>query len=183
MASTSGEVVPGAVPLGPAIHVRPATAADMPFVQRAMLAERMNPILLRRECFLVAEVVAAAGVPELWGCGQIRPIGSEAWELASVYVVPERRGQGIGTHIVRCLLERHQEQPPDGRELFLLTTARQAAFYAPLGFAPTASSQLPPPMRLEAAAGAVLAGLLGQTLVGMRFQPLSRPPDEPTRPA
>lgn len=71
-----------AVPLGPAIHVRPATAADMPFVQRAMLAERMNPILLRRECFLVAEGVAAAGrvgtdtLRTWWSSGQgggVRP--------------------------------------------------------------------------------------------------------------
>lgn len=32
------------------------------------------------------------GVPELWGCGQIRPIGSEAWELASVYVALDGPG-------------------------------------------------------------------------------------------
>ncbi len=56
--------------------------------------------------------------------------------LCDVYVLPERRGQGLGRWLMRCVMEH-----PDlaGLRRFNLVTRDAHALYAPLGFAALAN--------------------------------------------
>src|SRR5262249_51069057 len=76
--------------------------------------------------------------------GEGRPVGSasllvsdlEGWErlspwLASVYVVPERRGRGVGGRLVRRVVEEAQTL---GQPNLYLWTAGQRAYYERLGW-------------------------------------------------
>ena len=76
----------------------------------ALGMELMNPLGIKGERFVVAEATASDDASgntnkRRVGWGQIRPLGKDnLWELASVYVAPEFRGEGIGSQIVHHLL-------------------------------------------------------------------------------
>lgn len=136
---------------------RAATPADMGRVRLAMVAEKMNPLFLRPENFLVAE--RAAAEDGFVGCAQIRPMPGEdaaARELASVFVRPGFRGRGIGAELVRRLVERAEASTSTA--VYLLTLARTAPFYrGAAGFEIEPLERAPASMRAEAGIGAVIA--------------------------
>ena len=139
---------------------RTGTSSDQQAIAASVLRESMNPLFLQPERFEVAS--DAADEQRVLGFGQLRPL-SGAWELASLVVEPEARGQGLGSALVRRLLAR-----VEGEEVWLLTLENTRRFYEPLGFVETPPSAAPLTMRLEQAVGSVVAGVVaGQQCIVM----------------
>ena len=110
-----------------------------------------------------------------------QPPSPQIWELASVYVIPERRSEGIGRNIVRSILLQHRQLRRNNRggsaqkegrraggceggdDVYALTLSRTVDWYSSLGFA--VAEGIPKPMEFEVAAGNVLTKLMGNQLV------------------
>lgn len=127
-------------------------------------ARRERRAQVRRE--IMAAAAAAAG----GGSGQL-------WELASVYVVPECRGRGVGGELVRRLLDGHRGRFGGGgvggvdavRDTYALTLRKTLGWYEGLGFEEvTGEGEVPAQMDLEVKAGRLLTGLIGEELVCIR---------------
>jgi len=149
-----------------AVNIRPAGSADMSFIKNGLAAEKMNPLFLQADRFMVAEVADANGIPQLAGCGQVRPLDAETDEVASLYVEPSSRGLGIGTKILTALLRRHAEQQ-DAHSLCLLTLKKTMPFYTPWGFKQVEATELPNTLQMEYKAGQLVTWVLGEELVAM----------------
>lgn len=95
-----------------------------------------------------------------------QPPSPQIWELASVYVIPGRRSEGIGRNIVRSILLQHRQlrrNNKGGDDVYALTLSRTVDWYSSLGFA--VAEGIPKPMEFEVAAGNVLTKLMGNQLV------------------
>ena len=57
-----------------------------------------------------------------------RPV-PRLWELASVYVVPERRSEGIGSGLVRSVLDQHRELGRASEAVYALTLSSTVEWY------------------------------------------------------
>jgi N-acetylglutamate synthase-like GNAT family acetyltransferase len=117
--------------------LRPAVEAEFPAIRRLIRQVGINPMGLAWERFLVA-------VDEqdmLVGCGQVKPHGDGTLELASIAVVPERRGEGIAGTIIVRLIDEHP-----GR-LYLTCRASMGPFYERFGFRNVAKQELTPYFR------------------------------------
>ena len=136
-----------------AYHYRTAVGADALTIGTRIVREKMNPLFLSPERFVVA--TPSAESKEVLGFGQLRPAPGVAWELASLVVEPEHRGQGIGSGILRTLLSQHRASSASEERVCLLTLRSTRGFYKRLGFAVTSSPPLP--MLLEYAIGTVVA--------------------------
>ena len=136
-----------------AYHYRTAVGADALTIGTRIVREKMNPLFLSPERFVVA--TPSAESKEVLGFGQLRPAPGVAWELASLVVEPEHRGQGIGSGILRRLLSQHRASSASEGRVCLLTLRSTRGFYERLGFAVTSSPPLP--MLLEYAIGTVVA--------------------------
>ncbi len=75
------------------------------------------------------------------GIGQIKPHRDGSRELASIAVIPERRGQGIASAIIRALLEKERG------EVYLLCRNELEAFYARFGFRKIRRDEMTPYFR------------------------------------
>nr|CAI77907.1 acetyltransferse [Guillardia theta] len=113
--------------------IRAATDKDLDTIREMVTKENMNFLFLNPADFLIAEAD-----DEIVGIGQIRSLG-KSFELASLVVREDMRGQGIGTALVEELLARHkkkhegdnaEKRPPD---ILLLTLQLPPSFYSRLG--------------------------------------------------
>lgn len=102
--------------------IRAARPADEEPVVALLEAENLDPRFEADE-FLVAEDEG-----EVVGCARLRLLDGERFELASVAVDPDRRGEGIGTTLVRRALDT-----ASGTVQALCVEPR---FFARLGFEP-----------------------------------------------
>jgi N-acetylglutamate synthase-like GNAT family acetyltransferase len=118
------------------VTLRPAVAGDQPTIRRIVRAAQLNPLSLHWQSFLVAEDEGA-----IIGIGQVKPYRDGSRELASIAVIPQRQGQGIGSLIIRALLAR------EAGPLFLMCVDHNETFYARFGFRRAGSRQLPPALR------------------------------------
>lgn len=113
----------------------------------------MNPLSLEPTRFVAATDKKGA----ILGFGQLAPLSgsSTAQEIRSVVVLKEYRGQGIGTAVVRALLDRAGNAP------VYLTTIEgpNVPFYARLGIVELPREQVPPALVPEALAGNVVTQL------------------------
>lgn len=103
------------------------------------------------------------------------------WELASIFVESEWRGVGVGTALVRRLLETHERQGRSVATLYLLAPEPTAGWYEDsFGFHIVAQDRAPQQMSFEMAAREAFSAVLGNQLVCMRggedAAPLSRRP-------
>jgi predicted N-acetyltransferase YhbS len=116
----------------------------------------MNPLLGDARNFVVFETPGGAVVAG----GQLR-----GRELASLVVAAGARGRGIGSAIVRAVVDIC----PPGEEMYLLCLDGRAGFYRRFGFELCAEETLPPGMRVERRLGDVVATFVapGQKCVGM----------------
>ena len=112
------------------VTLRPARAEDASTIRRLVRAERLDPTSLRWPNFLVAEEDGA-----IIGIGQVKPY-SGGRELGSLVVLPAHRHQGVGSLIVRALIEREQG------ELFLFCQRRLEPYYERFGFRRAGRHQL-----------------------------------------
>lgn len=97
----------------------------------------------------------------------------QLWELASVYVVPDRRSEGIGRALVRSVLDQHRDFGRGSEAVYALTLSSTLDWYASnFGFVSvdeTAGDLVPKPMAFEVAAGTAITTLMGNQLVCLRL--------------
>jgi N-acetylglutamate synthase-like GNAT family acetyltransferase len=86
---------------------------------------RINPMGLNWRRFVVAEEVG-----RVVGAGQIKVHGDGTYELASIAVVPERQGAGVGSVIVQTLISRHEVRcdAHHGGDLYLYCALRNESY-------------------------------------------------------
>lgn len=117
--------------------IRPATPGDQAAIAALVWAEGLNADALRWPDFLVAVDEAR----RLIGIVQLRRHADGARELASLVVVPEWRGRGLGTRLVDVLLAPRPER------VLVVADAAHAAHFARWGFAPLAPADAPRSVR------------------------------------
>jgi ribosomal protein S18 acetylase RimI-like enzyme len=150
---------------------RTATPDDVGIARKILFQQAMNPLSLSQQNLMVAYDETLSHEP-LLGFGQIRKIDSSFSELASLYVLPERRKQGIGGALVEALLKRlHSESSssPNNR-VCLLTLQPTTKFYETYGFQVASEmerKQLPASLQFEFNVGTVVSVVLGNDLVCM----------------
>jgi amino-acid N-acetyltransferase len=119
------------------VSIRPARSDEQELIRAQVRAERLIPFGLRWPRFLVAELAG-----EVAGFGQVKQHRDGSRELASLVVLPQHRGRGVGAALVQALLAQQPDQP-----IFLLCPAQRGSFYARFGFQPAGRAQLPPYFR------------------------------------
>jgi len=149
------------------LRFRRGMQADTFPIALTMVQEFMNPLSINHERFLVAMDEDGQRV----GFGQIRELGEAGglWELASIYVVQEWRGRGLGSELVRRLLDAHSSAGNSLSSVYLLTIASTLGFYSRLGFTQCEDANVPKSMAFEVAAGSVISSVLGNKLVCMKY--------------
>lgn len=122
------------------VNLRPAQATDRAAILALMRPGDYNRINLQPTCFLVAE---AAG--QIVGIGQIKRHHDGTPELASLVVAEAYRHHGIGSQVVRALVERHH-QAHLGEPLYLFCLVELQSYYGQFGFQTVNRSTLPWPL-------------------------------------
>lgn len=151
------------------VKIRSATAADQTTIKTIVRTAGINPMNLDWPRFLIAEDGG-----QIVGIGQIKPHKDGSRELASIAVIPERQGQGIGSQIIQALLAREQGI------LFLFCRSTLEGYYARFGFQKVERDHLPWELarihRLGSTFAAISARLSGQEvrLIAMRWKGTTR---------
>jgi N-acetylglutamate synthase-like GNAT family acetyltransferase len=115
---------------------RPATQVDQPAITVIVRAAGLNPFSLHWPRFLVAEEEG-----RVIGVAQIKPHGDGSRELASLAVIPERQGQGIGAALIAALLAGERGA------LYLMCAGHLEGYYARFGFRRIGAAEMPPYFR------------------------------------
>ncbi len=139
-----------------AITYRPATDPDQPEIQRLLLEVGGDVWNLSASEFLVA-----VDDHELIGCIRIKDLGGEK-ELGSLGVKSACRNRGIGTELVKRVLEKEPFRP-----VYLLCFAFREDFYRKFGFITVDPTLLPSQMRAEYARVAEKLKGLNQSIIAM----------------
>ena len=113
--------------------LRPAQEADAAVIKKLIRTVGINPMDLDWRRFVV--VVDAKG--QVIATGQIKPHHGDIFELASIAVVPEHRGEGIARSIIEHLMKNGP------RPLYLTCRSRLEPFYEKFGFRPIANEEMP----------------------------------------
>jgi N-acetylglutamate synthase-like GNAT family acetyltransferase len=116
--------------------IRPATQADQPAITAIVRAAGLNPFSLYWPRFLVAEEGG-----RVIGVAQIKPHGDGSRELASLAVIPEEQGQGIGAALIAALLAGERGA------LHLMCAGHLEGYYARFGFRRIGAAEMPPYFR------------------------------------
>jgi N-acetylglutamate synthase-like GNAT family acetyltransferase len=128
--------------------IRAALAADQSTITAIIRRARLNPMALHWQRFLLAESEG-----QIIGTVQVKPHGDGTRELASLAVIPEWQGQGVGTALMQAALAR--ETGP----LYLTCASPLEGYYTRFGFRPLASAELTPYFRRLARLVGVLTAL------------------------
>ncbi len=118
------------------MNLRPATQADQSTIKRIIRDAGINPMSLDWQRFLIAEDNDA-----IIGIGQVKPHGDGSRELASLAVIPERRGQGIASEIIRALLAN------ENSDVYLTCRAQLESFYNRFDFRKIGREEMTPYFR------------------------------------
>ena len=118
--------------LPPGCVLRPARARDIWAIRKLVLSAKLDPTQLRWSQFWVIECEG-----RIVACGQLRCFPG-AQELGSVVVAPAWRGRGLGTYLVKHLI-----QEATGPLYLECLGSRLAQFYSRFGFVPVSWQELP----------------------------------------
>jgi N-acetylglutamate synthase-like GNAT family acetyltransferase len=140
------------------VTIRPATQADQATIVRLVRQANLNRMNLRWPNFLVAE--SDGGVV---GIGQVKTHRDGSRELASMVVVSERRGQGVGTALIERLIAQHPNTT-----LHLTCRRELGGYYERFGFVRLPSSEYTPYFRRLIPIVNFLAAFFGQEILVMR---------------
>jgi N-acetylglutamate synthase-like GNAT family acetyltransferase len=116
--------------------IRPADADDQFAITAIVRAALINPRNLQWQRFLLAQ-----WGQDIVGVGQVKPHGDGSRELASIAVVPEWQGNGVGGALIRALLSR--ETGP----LHLMCADTREHYYERFGFQRLERAAMPPYFR------------------------------------
>lgn len=118
------------------IFLRAATAGDQATIRRIIRDAGLNPLSLHWQRFVIAE---SGG--QVAGIGQVKILGDGTPELASLAVLPEHQGAGIGGALVWTLLSRTPGP------IYLRCASYNESYYQRFGFVTLAPEQMPPSLR------------------------------------
>lgn len=143
------------------MNIRAATAADQSTIHRIIHDANINPMSLEWHHFIVAE--EDGGVT---GVGQVKQHSDGSRELASIAVIPERRGHGIAGEIIRTLLAQ------ENGTLYLTCRNSLEDFYVRFGFRSIPPEEMTPYFRRLYRLGNALMKIGGgrQRLIVMKRQ-------------
>lgn len=135
------------LPLG--CILRPARSTDRLAILKLVLGAKLDPTQLRWSQFWVIECSGS-----IVACGQLRSF-NEAQELGSLVVLPNWRGQGLGTLLSKCLIQQANEP------LYLECVGNGLPqFYTRLGFEPITWQNLPRSLQWKFGVTQLLSRLL-----------------------
>lgn len=143
------------------MNIRAATAADQSTIHRIIHNANINPMSLDWQRFVVAEEDGLVA-----GVGQVKEHSDGSRELASIAVIPERRGRGIAGEIIRTLLAQE-----DGT-LYLTCRNSLENFYTRYGFHSIPPQEMTPYFRRLYRLGSALMKIAGgrERLIVMKRQ-------------
>jgi amino-acid N-acetyltransferase len=118
------------------VTIHTASEDDQFAITAIVRAARINPRNLDWQRFLLAQ-----WGQDIIGVGQVKPHSDGSRELASIAVVPEWQGNGVGGAIIRALLSR--ETGP----LYLMCIADREHYYERFGFKRLDHPAVPPYFR------------------------------------
>ena len=150
------------------VTIRPAIEADQPTIVRMVREANLNRMDLHWPNFVVAQDGDA-----IVGIGQVKQHGDGSRELASMAVVPERQGQGIGGQIIRTLIAR------EPGVLHLTCRRELRGYYERFGFRLLTRAEYPPFFRRLMPIVNLIAPLFGTRILVMRRDPAEREPQDP----
>ncbi|CAK8999202.1 unnamed protein product [Durusdinium trenchii] len=152
------------VKLGCSTRIRPAEDGDMPWIAFTIAKMIMSPFGLSAPNFLVA--VKEASPEDRVGFAQLRPLDLEDESSPLLLVNVEARGQGIGSALVRALLERRKTEQK--RRVYALTLKNKLGFFERLQFREVSGDDLPEDLSLEVSLGRLIAPLAaGEPLIAL----------------
>jgi N-acetylglutamate synthase-like GNAT family acetyltransferase len=149
-----------------AVTIRPARQEDQETIVSFINLAKLNPRNLHWQNFLVAEENG-----QMVGIRQIKVYSDGTREVASGFVLPEYRRQGISAQLMKALLAR--ERGP----LYTMVNERRSPYYEQFGFRRVEVSQLPADFRKEYRIGRIVTTLLSLfAKERIRIVPLNRDP-------
>ena len=131
------------------ITIRPAVEANQSTIVSFIQQAKINPRNLHWEHFLVAEENG-----NIVGIRQVKIHAGGTREVASGFVLPEYRRQGISAQLMNAIIAK--ENGP----LYLMCRDRRTYYYEPFGFRQIAVKELPPDFRKEYRIGRIVTSLL-----------------------
>ena len=180
--------------------IRSGKPNDESIIQKYMIQNFMNPLNIHHERFLLA--VNPKNDSDIYGFVQLRPLSNNnsnndddnddeidtLWELASVYVLPNYRHQGIGSVLINTLLEKQNMRVKgDGdtpsliskENIYFITLEKTMKWYEQFGFRVLNSNyngydSPPKEMKFELIAGGIVTKCLGEKLICMRGESSKR---------
>jgi N-acetylglutamate synthase-like GNAT family acetyltransferase len=140
------------------LTIRPATENDQPAIRRLIAEVRLPRMNLQWPNFVVAEEDR-----EMVGMGQVKSHGDGSRELASIAVLPQRQGKGVGTAVIKALLAREA-----GVVLHLSCRRELEGYYERFGFRRVEPTGYPPYFRRTTGLVNRITPLFGIHLIVMR---------------
>lgn len=148
------------------LTIRPARQEDKETIVSFIRQAKLNPRNLNWQNFLVAEENN-----ELVGIRQVKVYERGTREVASGFVLPGYRRQGISAQLMRALLAR--ETGP----LYTMVNEKRAPYYEQFGFRRVDASQLPLDFHKEYRIGRIVTTLMSIfRKERIRIVPLKREP-------
>jgi len=132
-----------------AINIRPAGPGDQQTIVSLIHLAKLNPRNLQWENFLVAEDNG-----KIVGVRQVKVHAQGTREVASGFVLPEYRNQGISALLMNELLARER------RPLYSMIDQKWLRYYEQFGFQRVAADQLPSDFRKEYWIGRIITSLI-----------------------
>lgn len=132
-----------------AFNIRPARPADQQTIVSFVRQAKLNPRNLHWEHFLVAELDG-----KIIGIRQVKTYDQGTREIASGFVRPEYRRQGISARLMKEILAR--ETGP----LYTMVSEKRASYYEQFGFRRVPVGQLPPDFHKEYRIGRIVTILM-----------------------
>ena len=147
-----------------AIHIRPARQEDQQTIVSFIRQAKINPRNLHWEHFLVAEENG-----EIVGIRQVKIYSQGTREVASGFVLPEYRRQGISARLMNEILSREKGT------LYLMCRDKRARYYEQFGFRQVNANQLPSDFRKEYRIGKIITSLMSAFMKDkVRIIPMKR---------
>ena len=146
--------------------IRPARQEDQETIVSLINQAKLNPRNLHWQHFLVAEQDG-----KIVGIRQVKVYAQGTREVASGFVLPEYRQQGISARLMKALLAR------ETGALYTMVNEKRAPYYEQFGFRRVDVNQLPSDFRREYRLGRIVTTILSIfSKERVRIIPLKREP-------